>query len=198
MNETKEGYWQDWVSLASVIVGAIIIMLLVSTKPNSSSPSNKTRSPSNQTATQNSQPQKTIVKPSSSRNTRSSSSQTTARNSDPTKTITRYYQLATTNRKSAIQLLSDDWRQREANKINSNKDSWWNSVKKAQVYNSYTFVKGNREAKIKIWLKYSMRDGRTSCESLIFNLVFDRDRNQWLIDNVEPNSRVMHPRCGRQ
>lgn len=196
MNETKEGYWQDRVSLASIIIGAIIIVLLVSTKPNSSS--SNTRSPSTQTTAQNSQPQKTIVKPSSSRNTRSSSSQTTARNSDPQKTITRYYQLATTNRKSAIQLLSDDWRQREANKINSGKDSWWNSVKKAEVYNSYTFVKGNREAKIKIWLEYSMKDGRISCESLIFNLIFDRDRNQWLIDNVEPNSRVMHPRCGRQ
>lgn len=125
-------------------------------------------------------------------NPATSSSQSTAQNSDPKQTIVKYYQLATTNRQEAIKLLSDPWRREAATRIN---DNWWNSIRRVEVYAFKTFAKNNSKAKIKVWLKYHMKNGQTPCESLIFNLIFDRTRNQWLMDSVEPNSVIQNPYC---
>nr|WP_263012208.1 hypothetical protein [Laspinema sp. D2d] len=122
----------------------------------------------------------------------SSSSKSTPHNSAPKQTIVRYYQLATTNRQEAIKLLSDPWRRQAATQIN---DNWWNSIRRVEVYAFKTFAKNNSKAKIKVWLKYQMKNGQTPCESLIFNLIFDRSRNQWLMDSVEPNSVIQNPYC---
>ncbi|EKD08044.1 protein kinase [Limnospira fusiformis KN01] len=122
----------------------------------------------------------------------SSANQTAGLNSDPKQTIVRYYQLATSNRKEAIKLLSDPWRREAAKRV---KDNWWDSVRKVDVYAFQTFAKNNSQAKIKVWLKYHMKNGRTPCESLIFNLVFDHRQNQWLMDSVEPNSVIQQPYC---
>lgn len=120
--------------------------------------------------------------------------QTTAQNYDPKNTIIQYYHLVTKNRKAAIKLLSDAWRRQAAQTVN-NKDNWWNSVRKVQVYAFQTFARNNNKAKIKVWLKYYMKNGQTACESLISNLIFDRNRNQWLMDSIEANSVVQNPYC---
>lgn len=122
----------------------------------------------------------------------SSANQTAGLNSDPKQTIVRYYQLATSNRKEAIKLLSDPWRRRAAQRVN---DNWWDSIRRVDVYAFQTFAKNNSKAKIKVWLKYHMKNGQTPCESLIFNLIFDQKKSTWLIDSVEPNSVIQNPYC---
>ncbi len=121
-----------------------------------------------------------------------SQKQTVAQNSDPKQTIVRYYQLATSNRKEAIQLLSDPWRREAAKRVN---DNWWDSIRRVEVYAFQTFAKNNSKAKIKVWLKYHMKNGQTPCESLTFNLIFDGRQNKWLMDSVEPNSVIQQPSC---
>jgi len=118
--------------------------------------------------------------------------QTAAHNSDPKQIIVRYYNLAPKDRRAAINLLSDSWRQEAAENVN---DNWWDSVRKVEVYAFRTFAKNNSQAKIKIWLKYHMRNGQTSCESLIFNLIFNQQKSTWLIDSIEPNSVIQNPYC---
>lgn len=122
----------------------------------------------------------------------SSVNQTAGLNSDPKQTIVRYYQLATSNRKEAINLLSDPWRREAAKRVN---DNWWNSVRKVEVYAFQTFAKNSSKAKIKVWLKYHMKNGQTPCESLIFNLIFDQKKSTWLMDSVEPNSVIQNRYC---
>jgi hypothetical protein len=122
----------------------------------------------------------------------SSPQHTAAQNSDPKQTIVRYYNLAPNDRRAAINLLSDPWRREAAKNVN---DNWWSSVRQVEVYAFQTFAKNNSKAKIKIWLKYYMKNGETPCESLIFNLVFDRQKSTWLMDSVEPNSVIQKPYC---
>ncbi len=122
----------------------------------------------------------------------SSVNQTGGLNSAPKQTIVRYYQLATSNRKEAIKLLSEPWRRRAAQRVN---DNWWDSIRKVEVYAFQTFAKNNSKAKIKVWLKYHMKNDQTPCESLIFNLIFDQNKSTWLMDSVEPNSVIQNPYC---
>ena len=122
----------------------------------------------------------------------SSANQTVGLNSDPKETIVRYYQLATSNRQEAIELLSDPWRQEAARNVN---DSWWDSVRRVEVYAFQTFAKNDSKAKIKVWLKYYMKNGQTPCESLIFNLIFDQEKSTWLMDSIEPDSVIQNLYC---
>ena len=160
--------WQDRVILGSVIAGALIIPVILI------------------------QPQSYLPM---SQNTSSSALNRTETTSAPEDTIVRYYQLATSNRKEAIKLLSDSWRRIAAKRVN---DNWWDSIIKVEVYALKTFSKSNSKAKVKVWLKYSMKNGQTSCESLIFNLIFSRTKNEWLMDSVEPDSIIQKPSCDRK
>ncbi|MGL4500277.1 MAG: hypothetical protein ACRCU2_14520 [Planktothrix sp.] len=169
IKENKGIDWQDWVIIGSVVAGSLVIAALLI------------------------QPQSYHI--SRFKNTSSSALNRTGNTSAPEDTIVRYYQLAPSNRQEAIQLLSDPWRRREAQRV---KDNWWNSVKTVEVYYSQTFAKNNSQAKVKVWLKYHMKNGQTPCESLIFNLIFDGNRNSWLMDNVEPNSVIQNLYCDRQ
>ena len=159
--------WQDQVIIGSVIAGALIIAAIL-IKPQSYIP----RSHNNTTS--------------------SSALNRTGNTSAPEDTIVRYYQLAPSNRQEAIKLLSDSWRRRAAQRVN---DNWWDSIRRVDVYAFQTFAKNNSKAKIKVWLKYHMKNGQTPCESLIFNLIFDQNKSTWLIDSVEPNSVIQNPYC---
>jgi hypothetical protein len=103
--------------------------------------------------------------------------------SDPKNTILQYYKLATTNRKAAIQLLSDPLTQKEAEIVNDS-SSFWGSVSKVEVDSFSTLAKSNSNATIRVWLKYYIKSGETSCESENVKLIFDPNRNQWLIEQV--------------
>lgn len=100
----------------------------------------------------------------------------------PKETIKKYYELATTDKKAAIELLSDRWRQIEKQKKNKSPDNWWNSIRKVEVYAIKTLNQSANNAKIEVWLKYYMKNGDSACESRIFPLIFDRSRNKWLLD----------------
>ena len=128
------------------------------------------------------------------KNTASQSSLTQgeSQNLDPKDTIVKYYQLVPQDKNAAKQLLSDSWR----NKLSkSAKDNWWNSINNVDVYAFKTFAKNTSNAKIKVWLKYYKKNGQISCESLIFHLIFDQNRNEWLMDSIESNSVVQKPSC---
>ncbi len=188
MKHNRSIDWQDRVIIGSVIAGALIIAVIL-IKPQSQLAilSNNTLSNSSQTATQSTA--------KSQNNTSSSALNRTETTSAPEDTIVRYYQLAPSNKKEAIQLLSDPWRREAAKRVN---DNWWDSIRKVEVYAFQTFAKNNNQAKVKVWLKYNMRNGETPCESLIFNLIFDPNKNTWLMDSVEPNSIIQKPSCDRQ
>lgn len=167
MIKKKDIDWQDKVIIGSVLAGGLVIAAILF------------------------QPQFFV---SISQNTPSSASSRTAINSDPLDTIVRYYNLAPKNRREAIKLLSDSWRRRNSGKGN---DRWWNSVRKVEVYAFQTFAKNNSKAKIKVWLKYYMKNGATPCESLIVDFIFDRRKNKWLMDGIERDSVIQKPSCDR-
>lgn len=168
IKENKGIDWQDWVIIGSVVVGSLVIAALLI------------------------QPESYHI--SWFKDNSSPILNRTGNTSAPEDTIVRYYQLATSNRQEAIQLLSDPWRRREAQRV---KDNWWDSVKTVEVYYFQTFAKNNSQAKTKVWLKYYTKNGQTSCESLIFNLIFDSNKNTWLMDSVESNSVIQNPYCNR-
>ncbi len=63
-------------------------------------------------------------------------------------------------------------------------DNWWNSVRLVEVYAMKTLNQSADNYKIKVWLKYYMKSGASSCESLIFKLIFARRRNEWVLDQA--------------
>ena len=121
--------------------------------------------------------------------TASKSLPTQSQKSDPKDTIIQYYTLATSNRKAAIQLLSDS-RRLEAAKTFDDNLSFWLSFTKVEVDFFSTLAKSNSNATIRVGLKYYIKSGETACESRSFKLIFDSNRNQWLIDEFsEPEMR---------
>ncbi|MGL4501899.1 MAG: hypothetical protein ACRCU2_22715 [Planktothrix sp.] len=178
MKENQGIDWQDKVIIGSVVAGSLVIAALLIQPQSYNISQFQNTSPSALNTTGNT-PLNTTGNPSSA----------------PEDTIVRYYQLATSNKQEAIQLLSEPWRRREAQK---GTDNWWDSIRKIEVYYFETFAKNNSQAKVKVWLKYHMKNGQTPCESLIFNLIFDGNRNTWLMDSVESNSVLQNPYCDRQ
>jgi len=106
--------------------------------------------------------------------------ETESQKTDPKNTIIQYYKLATTNRKAALQLVSDSFRQE---KVKVSDYSWWESMSKIEVYKFIVLDNSQSNATIQIWLKYYMASGETVCESSIVRLVLD-NKNTWLINTV--------------
>jgi hypothetical protein len=104
----------------------------------------------------------------------------------PKEVITRYYQLAPVNRTAAIALLSDDYKNYyKVNQSHENVKNFWNTIKKVDIYLFQTLSSASPDqSKVKVWLRYLTSDNITACESLIVELILDKNQGLWLIDKT--------------
>lgn len=109
---------------------------------------------------------------------------------NPKSSIYEYYGLATNNRQAALKLLSEAWRQKEAKKGNT---GFWQSISKVDIYAIKTLSQSPSNATLKVWIKYYTKNGDTPCESVVFQLIFDRYKNTWLLDSAQ--DVVQQPLC---
>jgi hypothetical protein len=110
--------------------------------------------------------------------------------------ITRYYQLAPSNRSEAKALLSDAFKKayKQQNPKSNGTSSFWDSVNRVETYAFKTL--SNRQ--IQVWLKYIYKNGETTCESRIVELIFDSNKSQWLIDKMPENQVEQNQYCDTQ
>jgi hypothetical protein len=114
----------------------------------------------------------------------------------PQQVVQKYYQLAPSNREGAKALLSDAYKNwYKKNNTDSAAASFWDSVNKVEVYHLENLPHSQNNYKIKIWLKYSKKDGGQPCESQEVEVILDRSKSQWLIDKTD--NIEQKPDCGR-
>jgi serine/threonine-protein kinase len=63
--------------------------------------------------------------------------------------------------------------------------NWWGQVDRVEVLDSRVVEAGADVARVDTRLRYVMRSGRTSVESVRFKLVWDAAANRWLIDDTK-------------
>ena len=104
---------------------------------------------------------------------------------DSKEVITQYYQLATSNRTAALELLSDEYKnQYRQNSQRDSAKSFWNTINKVEIYAFLTLSNSENKYQIKVWLKYFRVDGYIACESQVIESVKDSHKNRWLINNI--------------
>lgn len=114
----------------------------------------------------------------------------------PQQVVTKYYQLAPSNREGAKALLSDAYKNwYKQNSADTNAKSYWDEINKVEVYNFANLSQSQSNHKIKIWLKYSRKDGGQPCESQEVEIILDQSKAQWLIDKTD--NIEQKPDCGR-
>jgi hypothetical protein len=113
----------------------------------------------------------------------------------PQQVVQKYYELAPSNREGAKALLSDAYKNwYKQNNTDSAGASFWNSINKVEVYQSANLSHSQNNYKIKVWLKYSKKDGGQPCESQQVEVILDRSQGQWLIDKTD--NIEQKPDCG--
>lgn len=114
----------------------------------------------------------------------------------PQQVVQKYYQLAPSNRVGAKALLSDAYKNwyKQTN-TDSEAASFWDSVNKVEVYQLANLSQSENNYKIKVWLKYSKKDGGQPCESQDVEVLLDKSKAQWLIDKTD--NIEQKPDCGR-
>lgn len=125
------------------------------------------------------------------------STQSSSPQLEPKEVIAQYYQLATSNRKAALDLLSNEYKNQykqnnQSGQTNSTK-SFWNTINKIEIYGFLTLNSSGSRHYIKIWIKYFKNDGSTSCESQEIEVI--NNDNKWLINQVR--NIQQKPRCDR-
>ncbi|XZO01312.1 MAG: hypothetical protein ACM65L_22900 [Microcoleus sp.] len=115
---------------------------------------------------------------------------------NPQQVVQKYYQLAPSNREGAKALLSDAYKNwYKQNNTDSAAASFWDSVNKVEVYQLANLSQSENNYKIKVWLKYSKKDGGQPCESQDVEVLLDKSKAQWLIDKTD--NIEQKPDCGR-
>jgi hypothetical protein len=115
---------------------------------------------------------------------------------NPQQVVQKYYELAPSNRKAAKALLSDAYKNwYKQNNTDSAAASFWDSINKVEVYQLANLFQSENNYKLKVWLKYSKKDGGQPCESQEVEVVLDRSKAQWLIDKTD--NIEQKPDCGR-
>ncbi|KPQ39241.1 MAG: hypothetical protein HLUCCO16_08925 [Phormidium sp. OSCR] len=108
---------------------------------------------------------------------------------NPKEVITQYYNLAPSDRISALNLLSDEYKAwYNQNDGGNSAKSFWNTIQTVEIYAFLTLSQSENKHQIKVWLKYLTVDGYTACESQVIEVVLSQTENKWLIDktgNVE-------------
>jgi len=121
----------------------------------------------------------------SERNSISHSNQNSLSQLTAKEAITQYYKLAPSNRTSALDLLSDEYKKlHKQNDGGNSAKSFWNTIQEVEIYAFLTLRRSENKYKIKVWLKYFTVDGYTACESQIIEVVLDERKNKWLINKT--------------
>ncbi len=113
----------------------------------------------------------------------------------PQQTVAKYYELATSNREAALELMSERWKKAE-------KENWeeglkfWNTLEQVKVYNTEILEQSSNTVVVKAWLQYYIKyKDYTPCETLIFKLVLDTNQNKWVLSSAR--DVVQKPYCDR-
>lgn len=119
-----------------------------------------------------------------------SSSQTTSRRYSepplsPKETVQEYYDLAPTNRRAALELISEEWRTLEMRNRQNSGGSFWDTINQVEVYGLRTLRESSNKVDVRVWIKYDLKNETFSpCESLTFQVILDDKSNQWLLDSA--------------
>lgn len=113
----------------------------------------------------------------------------------PQQTVAKYYELATSNREAALDLISERWKKAEK----KNKEEglkFWNTIDEVKIYGTETLEQSPNRVVVKVWLQYYMKyEDYTPCETRTFELKLDRSQNKWIL--YLPRDVVQKPYCDR-
>ncbi|OAB56982.1 hypothetical protein AY600_01775 [Phormidium willei BDU 130791] len=113
----------------------------------------------------------------------------------PQQTVAKYYELATSNREAALELIGESWRKNER-KNREEGIKFWNSIEQVKIYDTEIVEQSSSRAVVQVWLQYYMKyETYNPCETRTFELRLDPDKNKWIL--YRPIDVIQKPSCDR-
>lgn len=113
----------------------------------------------------------------------------------PQQTVAKYYELATSNREAALEIIGESWRENER----ENREEgikFWNSIEEVRIYGTEVIDQSSSRVVVKVWLQYYMKyEDYNPCETRTFELRLDPNKNQWIL--YLPIDVIQKPSCDR-
>ncbi|TVU51995.1 MAG: hypothetical protein EA414_19900 [Arthrospira sp. PLM2.Bin9] len=110
----------------------------------------------------------------------------------PQQTVAKYYELATHDRESALELIGESWKKAER----QNREEgikFWNSIEQVRVYGTDIIEQSSNRVIVKVWLQYYMKyEDYNPCETRTFDVRLNTE-NQWILHL--PMDVVQKPSC---